>query len=201
MKIRLTAAALCLLALPALAQDKPKEPAAPAMGNAELAAMMKAMTPGEPHKHLARMAGNWTYSSKMWMDPSTPPMESGGTMQGEMLLGGRYLQQTWKGNFMGMDFEGRATYAYDNVGKEYASAWIDNMGSCGIIYATGTCDAATKSCKHSGDFWDPMTNKKNTMKTVTTWTDDNTFRQEMYGNDPSGKEVKMMEFVVTRKTA
>ena len=34
MKIRLTAAALCLLALPALAlaQDKPKEPMAPAMG-------------------------------------------------------------------------------------------------------------------------------------------------------------------------
>jgi hypothetical protein len=200
MKIRLTAAALCLLALPVLAQDKSKEPA-PAMGAAEMEAMMKAMSPGEPHKHLARMAGDWTYSSKMWMDPSAPPAESSGTMHGEMLLGGRYLQQTWKGNFMGMEFEGRATYAYDNVGKEYVSTWIDNMGSCGIMYSTGTCDGAAKSCKHSGDFWDPMTSKKSTMKSVTTWTDDNTFRQEMYGNDPSGKEFKMMEFVVTRKTA
>ncbi len=79
MKIRLTAAALCLLALPALAQDKPKEPAAAdhgmAMGAAEMEAMKKAMSPGEPHKRLARMVGDWTYTNKMWMAPGQPPMD------------------------------------------------------------------------------------------------------------------------------
>jgi hypothetical protein len=37
------------------------------------------------------------------------------------------------------------------------------------------------------------------MRSVITWKDDNTFTNEMYGNDPSGKEVKMMEITATRK--
>lgn len=203
MKIRSTAVVLCLLALalavPAVAQEEPK-PAAPAMSAAEMEAMQKAGSPGEPHKHMARLVGDWTYATKMWMDPSQPAMESSGTMHAEALFGGRYVQSTWKGDFMGMAFEGRATDAYDNVAKQYVSTWIDNMGT-GIMYSTGTCDAAAKSCTHSGDFWDPMTGKKSTMRSVINWTDDNSFKMEMFGNGPSGQEMKMMEFVVTRKQA
>ena len=208
MKIRSIAAALSLLALllalavPMLAQDqpaqdKPKENA-PAMGGPEMEAMMKAMTPGEPQKHLARLAGDWTFTNKAWMAPGAPPMESAGTMHGEMLLGGRYVEHTWKGNFGGMPFEGRGTDGYDNVGKMYVASWIDNMGT-GIMHSTGTCDDAGKVCTYTGDVWDPMTNKKSTMKSVITWVDDNTFTNEMYGNDPSGKEMKMMEITAKRK--
>jgi uncharacterized protein DUF1579 len=201
MKNRLTATALCLLALglvvPAVAQEEPK-PAAPPMGGPEMEAMQKAMSPGEQHKHLARLAGDWTYTSKMWMDPSQPAMESKGTMHGETLLGGRYVEQTWKGDMMGMSFEGRSTDAYDNVAKQYVSTWIDNMGT-GIMVQTGTCDEAAKSCTFSGDYWDPMTGQKKTMKSVSTWLADNSFKLEMFGNDPAGKELKMMEMVVTRK--
>lgn len=198
MKIRLTAAALCLLALPALAQDQPKEPAAPAMGAAEMEAMQKAMTPGEPHKHLARLAGDWTFTSKMWMDPSQPPAESTGSMRGETILGGRYVQTTWTGNFMGMPFEGRGTEGYDNVAKQYVSSWVDNM-STGILYSTGTCDDKGMKCTTKGDMMDPMTGKKSYMRSEVTWMDANTFKNEMYGPGPDGKEFKWMEMVVKRK--
>ncbi len=198
MKIRLTAAALCLLALPALAQDKPKEPAAPAMGAAEMEAMQKAMTPGEPHKHLARYTGDWTFTSKMWMDPSQPAMESSGTMHGETVLGGRFVQTTWKGNMMGMPFEGRATDGYDNVAKQYVSSWMDNM-STGIVYSTGTCDASGNKCSLKGDMMDPMTGQKSYMRSEVTWTDANTFKNEMYGPGPDGKEFRWMEMTVKRK--
>jgi hypothetical protein len=200
MKIRSFAAALSLLALaavPAMAQDKPKE-GAPAMGGPEMEAMMKAMTPGENHKHIARYAGDWTFTNKMWMDPSQPASESTGTMHGEMILGGRYVQATWKGNFMGMPFEGRGTHGYDNLSKQYVSSWIDNMAT-GIMYSTGTCDAAGKRCEDKGDMMDPMTGQKSYMRTVTNWTSDKSFTMEMYGPGPSGQEVKMMEFVVTKK--
>jgi Protein of unknown function (DUF1579) len=156
------------------------------------------MTPGEPHKHLARLAGDWTYTSKMWMDPSQPAMESGGTMHAETLLGGRYVEHHWKGNFMGQAFEGRGTDAYDNVAKQYVSSWIDNM-STGIMYSTGTCDDAGKVCTQSGDMWDPMTGQKTTSKSTITWKDDNTFTMEMFGKGPSGQEMKMMEITATRK--
>ena len=204
MKIRSSVVVLSLLALlialavPVLAQDKPKENA-PAMGGPEMeAAMMKAMTPGEPQKRLARLAGDWTYTIKAWMAPGQPPAESTGAMHGEVLLGGRYVEHHWMGNFMGMSFEGRGTDGYDNVGKMYVASWIDNMGT-GIMYSTGTCDDTGKTCTYNGDMWDPTTGKKATMKSVITWMDDNTFTNEMYGNDPSGKEMKMMEIMAKRK--
>jgi hypothetical protein len=203
MKNRSTAAVLSLLALlmvfavPAAAQEEPK-PAAPAISAADMEAMQKAMSPGEQHKHLALLAGDWTYTSKMWMDPSQPAMESNGTMHGETLFGGRYVEHTWKGDMMGMSFEGRGTDAYDNVAKQYVSSWIDNMGT-GIVVQTGTCDDAGKTCTYTGDMWDPMTGQKSTMKSVITWIDDNSFSNAMYGKGPTGEETKMMEIVAKRK--
>lgn len=199
MKTRSIVVALSLLALaalPALAQDKPKD--APGMHSAEMEAMMKATSPGEQQKRLARMAGDWTFTNQAWMAPGQPPMESKGTMHAEVLMGGRYVEHTWKGNFMGMPFEGRGTDGYDNIGKQYVSSWVDNMGT-GIMYETGTCDDAGKVCTYNGDVWDPMSGKKSTMKQVITWVDDNTFKNEMYGPGPDGKEAKMMEIVAKRK--
>jgi hypothetical protein len=197
MKARWTVALslLALAALPALAQDKPKEPAT---GTADMEAMMKAMAPGEQQKKLARLAGDWTFTNKAWMAPGQPPVESAGTMHGEVLLGGRYVEHTWKGNMMGMAFEGRGTEAYDNLRKMYVNSWVDNMGT-GIMQQTGSCDAAVKVCTYSGDTWDPMSGKKITMKSVITWMDDNNFKNEMYGPGPDGKEAKMMEIVAKRK--
>jgi hypothetical protein len=198
MKVRSLAVSLSLLALaamPTLAQDKPKEPA---MGNADMEAMTKAATPGEQQKKLARMAGDWTFTNKLWMAPDQPPVESSGTMHADLLMGGRYVEHTWKGNMMGMAFEGRGTDAYDNVGKMYVSSWVDNMGT-GIMHTTGTCDAAVKVCTYSGDIFDPMSGKKTTTKSVITWLDDNSFKNEMYAPGPDGKEAKMMEIVAKRK--
>ncbi|HEX3554864.1 MAG TPA: DUF1579 domain-containing protein [Thermoanaerobaculia bacterium] len=203
MKIRSTVAVLFLLALcsavAVLGQDKSKPAAPPAgAGGAEMEAMMKAATPGEPQKRLARLAGDWTFTNQMWMDPSQPPMESTGTMHGVVLMGGRYVEHTWKGNMMGMAFEGRGTDGYDNVGKEYVASWVDNMGT-GIMHSTGTCDDAGKVCTYNAEMWDPMSGKKITSKSVITWLDDNTFTNEMYGPGPDGKEAKMMVITAKRK--
>lgn len=197
MKARSLAVSLSLLALaalPALGQDKPKEPAM----SADMEAMQKAAAPGEPQKKLARLAGDWTATTRAWMAPGQPPMESPGTMHGEILMGGRYVEHTWKGSFMGQPFEGRGTDGYDNVGKMYVSSWVDNMGT-GIMHMTGTCDAPVKVCTYTGDVWDPMSGKKTSMKQVITWIDDNNFKNEMYGPGPDGKEMKWMEIVAKRK--
>ena len=204
MKIRSTVAvlfllALCTAAVSALAQDKPKPADAPAMGGgAEMEAMMKAATPGEQQKKLGRLAGDWTFTNTMWMDPSQPPVKSSGTMHGVVLMGGRYVEHTWKGDMMGMPFEGRGTEGYDNVGKQYVTSWVDNMGT-GIVYSTGTCDAGVKVCNYSGDMWDPVSGKKMTSRSVITWLDDNSFKNEMFAPGPDGKEAKMMEIVAKRK--
>lgn len=198
MKLRTTAAVLSLVAccLPTFAQDKPQPPAQPSPE--EMQAMMQAMSPGENHKHLARYVGDWTFTNKMWMDPSQPPTESTGTMHGESLMGGRYVRTHWKGSMMGMPFEGIGTDGYDNMAKKYVSAWIDNMGT-GILVSTGTCEDNGNKCNTSGDMLDPMSGQNMTLRQVTTWSGNDAFVFEMFGNDPSGKEMKMMEMSLKRK--
>ena len=205
MKLCCTALALSLLALatpaPAPAQHthetKPAEPAGGGMSEADMQKMMQAATPGAEHQHLAKMAGDWTFTNTMWMAPGQPPMQSTGTMHGEMTMGGRYLVADWKGDFMGQPFHGRATSAYNNVAKRFEDTWVDSMGT-GIMYSTGSCDAKGV-CSFSGEGWDPISGQKMTMRSVMSWVDEKTFKTEMFGPGPDGKEMKMMEIVATKK--
>lgn len=199
MKVRGIAVLCLFMALPVLAQNEKIDGPGTAAPEMDMQAMMAAMTPGAPHKQLARMAGDWTFTNKMWMAPGAPPAESTGTMTAEMILGGRYVQSVWKGNLMGQPFEGRGTDGYDNVARQHVSSWVDNMGT-GILYMTGSCDAEGKVCTSSGDMIDPVTNKPGSMKTVTTWTDNDNFKFELFGRDGNGQEMKMMEMVLKRKS-
>ena len=68
--------------------------------------------------------------------------------------------------------------------------------SCAVAHQVN--DAMTV-CNYSGDMWDAMSGKKVTTRSTITWMDDNSFKNEMYGPGPDGKEAKMMEIVATRK--
>jgi hypothetical protein len=116
-----------------------------------------------------------------------------------MTMGGRYMQTHWTGSMMGQPFEGHGIDAYDNVAKEYQSSWIDNMGT-GIMRGTGTCDAGGTTCNSTSELWDPMTGQKTSMRSTVTWTGTDTFKMEMFGTGPDGKEMKMMEIVAKRKS-
>lgn len=171
----------------------------PAQAQDDMEAWMKLASPGENHKLLGNMVGDWTYSIKSWMAPDQPPMESTGTMHAEWILGGRYVSSVWKGAFMDMEFEGHGLDGYDNISKQYVSSWVDNMGT-GIMQSAGTCDQAKNACTLMGTTMDPETGKEMKVKSVSEMKDKNTFHLEMYGIAPDGKEMKMMELTGTRKT-
>jgi hypothetical protein len=176
------------LAAAAFADDKKAAQQQP--DAAQMQAMMAAMSPGEHHEHLKKLAGNHNYTIKMWQDPTSPPAESTGKRHAEMKLGGRYLEEEYTGTFMGMPFEGLGFMGYDNVAKEYVGTWMDNM-STGIMTLHGTCDK--NSWTMTGESSDPMTGKKWTSRNVLKIVDDNTFTMEMFAPGPDGKEFKMME--------
>ena len=180
-------------------QEKPPAQAPAGMSPEDMQAMMAAASPGEPHKHLAQMAGQWTYTMKMWMDPSQPPMETTGTIDSSMILGGRYLQSVYKGNIMGQPFEGHGLYGYDNVSKEHVGAWVDNMGT-GIMTSKGKCDdPACKTMTEMGQMNDPMAGGPITVKMVTTNIDKDNFKFEMFMVSGQG-ETKSMEINAKRKS-
>jgi hypothetical protein len=154
-------------------------------------------TPGAPHKMLASMAGSWKTKTKSWMEPNKPPMESTGTCEQKMLLGGRFLQQEFTGEMMGRTFTGIGVTGYDNHTKKYVSTWIDSMGTA-IYFFEGTASADGKIITQENRYDDPV-NGPMKWRSVTRIVDDNTQVFEMYGTDKKGKEEKMMEIIYTRK--
>jgi hypothetical protein len=185
---------------PAPKKEEPaKEGEKPAAGPSqeEMEAWMKYMTPGEQHKKMAAMDGEWTVASKMWMDPKAPPTDGTGTAKFRMILGGRYQVQEYSGNFMGMPFDGMGISGFDNASKEHVSCWIDSM-STGMMASKGTEDASGKVTLN-GEFVNP-TGQVEKMRMVMVHVDKDNFRLEAFVKSPkSPEEVKCMELNYTRK--
>ncbi|AFH49926.1 Hypothetical protein IALB_2223 [Ignavibacterium album JCM 16511] len=154
------------------------------------------MTPGSMHEMMAKQVGEWKMVSKMWMEPNAEPVVSEGTVNAEMILGGRYLKMVAKFPMMGMQTEGWSLEAYDNGKKEFINIWIDNMGT-GVAISTGKFDDATKSIIYNGKMYDPVAGKDVEFKSISKMVTDNQMVFEMFGNF-DGKEVKMMEINYTR---
>ena len=198
-RIVCTVVALAMLAaVVAMAADEKKPAAAPTpeQQKAQMDAMMAAVMPGPPHEAMKKLEGEFDYTITMIM-PGTPPQEYKGHRSAKMIMGGRYLDETYMGTFMGMPFEGHGTMAYDNVQKKYLSTWIDNMGT-GIMFDSGTGDAAGTTWTMAADMADPMTGKMTATRSVTKVVDADHMTMDMFGPGPDGKEMKMMSIAATR---
>src|SRR6187549_847720 len=79
-----------------------------------------------------------------WMSPGAPPQESTGTSENKWVLGGRFVQQSHEGNFMGQPFSGVGYTGYDNFKKKYVGTWMDTMGTM-IMVSQGSADATGKT--------------------------------------------------------
>lgn len=168
-----------------------------AQSEADMQKWMEYATPGDMHKMLAKYNGRWTATTKMWMAPGQPPMESTADVTTDMYMGDRYQKSSYNGDFGGMPFNGESTTGYDNTRKVFTNTWIDNM-STGIMYSEGTWNAATKSVEFKGTATDPMAGKATPFREVMTFNSDDSYKMEMY-NEMDGKEFKSMEITFTRK--
>lgn len=164
---------------------------------AEMQAWNAYMTPGEPHKLMAEETGTWTADMTFWHGPGAPAEKAKSTAEVKMILGGRYQEMNYKGNMMGMPFEGRSTLSYDNATKEYKNTWIDNMGT-GMMFAKGKMSADGKAIEFNGEMVDPVSAKAKPWREIYTIVDANTRKMEMF-DTRDGKEFKSMEIVMKRK--
>jgi hypothetical protein len=166
--------------------------------------MMELSKLNENHKLLASMAGKWTYTLKMWMDPNGKPTESSGTAVRTSVMDGRYLTGDYSGKFSmpgpdgkmtDMNFKGMSMDAYDNVKKKFVSGWVDNMGT-GIMISEGTYDAATKTFTYTGEY-EAMPGMKSKIREVIKMADKDHMTMEYYEDRGQG-ETKGMEISYTR---
>jgi hypothetical protein len=166
--------------------------------------MMEMGKVGENHKLLGSLAGSWTYTAKMFMDPSGKPQESKGTATRKAIMDGRYYVADHTGKFkmpgpdgkmQDMNFKGMALEGYDNVKKKFVSSWVDNMSTM-IMNSEGTYDAATKTFTYNAEC-EMMPGKITKIREVVKVVDKDHHVFEWYDN-MHGPEAKTMEISYTR---
>jgi hypothetical protein len=195
----LAAACVAALSLTAFAAEPTKKTAKSAVKtdpahDAMMAEMMKYAAPGPGHEKLKSMEGKWKTVTKSWYAPGEPTVTEGSS-ENRLILGGRYLEQRFKGTMMGQPFEGYGLTGYDNRKGAYVTLWIDNA-STEMMKAEGTMDDANNEMAFKATGTGPD-GKPMDMRLVTRMVDANRHVFSMYGM-MDGKEQLMMEITYTR---
>src|SRR5262249_47638878 len=122
-------------------------------------ALAEAGKPGAEHKKLEPFVGAWTFTMKIWTDPSQPPAELKGTIERKWILGGRFVQERVKGEASGRSFEARGLLASQNAEKKFTA-----VRACGLCGTTAhhllTADAGGTKFTCTTEDCCPVTGRK-----------------------------------------
>ena len=166
-------------------------PKAKAMSEAEMMAQWQAaMTPSAGHARFMPMVGTWRAKTTFTMAPGGPEEVSGGTSIHRMVLGGRYLEQIYKGTAMGMPFEGIGYTGYDNVQQRYIGLWMDTF-STGVLTSLGVGQPTDERIDAVAHGIEPSGEKKE-FETIVRVRNHGSHSYEMWTKDPNGKKYRMM---------
>ena len=168
-----------------------------ATGELDMQAYIEAGTPGEFHKKLDVLVGDWEGEFTIWMDPSDPPMLSKGTVKREWVFGGRYLKETIEATSAMGTFTGMGFFGYNNVDGQYEMVWMDSM-STGIYFETGIYDPDKKVLVTRGSHRDPGSGKLILTKGTLdlSRSDEHVYAGYLIGSD--GREFKHFAGVTKR---
>ena len=162
-------------------------------------AWLRAMKPGEPHAQLAEQAGEWSYVVTYWNAPGGEAATLEGVAVKQMILGGRYLEETVTGEFMGRPFRGLGLTGYDNVTREFVAVWLDNAGTRIGMYAGKADPKGVRTL--SSTMHDPTTGKPLRVRTEMRVVDRDHHTFDSYLTLPDGTEFLHTRVEYTRATS
>lgn len=149
----LLGAAVTLLGGYAMPQDV--EPPSEADMEAMMQEWQALMTPGEAHKRLEPLVGDWTTTTRMYMaGPGSEPMVSEGEAHAHWILDGRFLLQEVKSEMRGVPYTGYGVSGYDSIRNTYVGTWIDSTSNW-ILTMKGTVDQSGKVFTAYGEMDEP----------------------------------------------
>jgi len=157
----------------------------------------KAGTPGKMHKHLDKLAGEWTGEFNFWMDPEGEPITYKGDVTREWVLNGHFLKEHVSATSAFGPFEGIGMMGYNNMDQMYEVSWFDSH-STATMSERGRYLPADQSFFFYGEKRDPVTGA-----TIVGWSeldvsDPDTHTFEGYEIDPGGNEIRRMTGKMTR---
>jgi len=157
---------------------------------AMMAQWQAAMSPSAGHARLMPMVGTWRTTTTFTMAPGAPPQVHGGTAVHRLVLGGRYLEQIYKGMAMGMPFEGIGYTGYDNVQKRYVGTWMDTFGT-GLMNSVGVGNPTDERIDCVAEAIEPS-GQKRVFETIVRIRNHGHHSYEMWTKGPTGKKHRTM---------
>lgn len=151
----------------------------------------------EHHKVLKDFVGTWNTKVTIFSGEGQPPLTSTATSAIKPILGGRFVEEVYKGKHQGKPFEGRGLTGYDNVSQMYVSSWVDNMGTA-IMMSKGHYDEQAKTFIFEGDYLCPVTRKMKKSRSMLRFESPSRNVYESYETLPTGGENKTMEIIYTK---
>ena len=164
----------------------------------DMLAAIEAGTPGEHHKHLDPLIGEWVGEFKIWMEPGGEPMVSKGTISRKWILGDRFVHEVVEATSDWGAFRGIGFLGYNNVDGQYEAIWMDSM-STGIYFETAAYDPDSKMLRTRGTYRDPASGHVLQSRGVMDLSNPNRHVYEGYMTGPDGKEYKSFAGVTERR--
>lgn len=166
---------------------------------------MASMKPGDNHKRLNQFVGEWNAEFKMYMQgPGSDPIVTKGTSTIKWVLGGRYLQEEYKGEMLNpmtgqkMPYEGIGMQGYNNTRNIYEGTWASSMDTS-IYTMKGTWPPNSNVINMYGEMDEPMMKMYGrTVNYRTTVVDKDTRKFEIF-DLAAGPDFKVIEIMYTRK--
>ncbi len=167
--------------------------------------MIELSKPGENHKVLNELVGEWRFTGKHFSDdPNQKPLEFRGTFTRKPVWGGRYFLTETTGEKLKMPwsdgpevpYKDMSLEGYDNAKERFVRAMIDNHWDTGILSSEGTYDRIRNTITFVGEVEsEPGIRVKTRMVLKIIGRDQ--YIEEGY-EDHNGHEVKVTELDYTR---
>ena len=178
------------------ARATPRPARRPAMDpDAMMRMWQTAMTPGPGHERLEPMVGTFHARTTFTMARGAEPSVSEGTSENRWVLGGRYLEQSYRGMSMGMPFEGIGYTGYDNVQKRYVGTWMDTFGT-GLMTSVGVGKPSERGMEFEASAHEPS-GKRIAFLCKITIQDRDHHSYEMWTKGPNRYRSMLVEYTRT----
>lgn len=174
-----------------------RKPRAKAMSEQEMMEQwQRAASPSDVHGHLAAMSGSFRAKTEFVMNPGAPAQVHDGLSENKLILGGRFLQQDYRGTMQEMPFEGRGYTGYDNASKRLVGIWMDTF-STGIMTSLGTGKPSAKKLTSVATGIQPSGDEV-VFDCIIEVQDRDHHTYEMWTKAPNGKRYRAMRVEYVR---
>ena len=155
-----------------------------------------------PHQQLARMAGDWEGTYRLWFEPDMLAAESAQRGSLRAVLGGRFLLHEYTWDFDGRSHAGVALYGYHIDERCWQCAWVDSFhNGSAIMFSTASGPGAEPHFSVLGSYGDGQTppGPRWGWRTEITQPDDDALLIVMTNIAPDGGEARAVEVTYTRR--